>query len=234
VCIGGIEMERKRRFQTRQQYAEQQSKQTKFQKADKRLNYLIAIVAVLIVATLIFIITQEPEPENKAEQDSPAEVATDVPEDDAGQETEDNETETNVPEEVEEEDTVTDETETEQPTSESGDTVSPSDDPSVKEVITNPNWPAYPTAQTGEHVSTYEKGHIDYEEKLKAIFSVLDLQQENSIVLRVNNNGSTESAIAVVTSMDKEQKYRVSIEWVDNEGWKPVQVEVLTTLEGSQ
>ncbi|MEK5077427.1 YrrS family protein [Solibacillus sp. FSL W7-1436] len=227
-------MERKRRFQTRQQYAEQQSKQTKFQKADKRLNYLIAIVAVLIVATLIFIITQEPEPENKAEQDSPAEVATDVPEDDAGQETEDNETETNVPEEVEEEDTVTDETETEQPTSESGDTVSPSDDPSVKEVITNPNWPAYPTAQTGEHVSTYEKGHIDYEEKLKAIFSVLDLQQENSIVLRVNNNGSTESAIAVVTSMDKEQKYRVSIEWVDNEGWKPVQVEVLTTLEGSQ
>ncbi|MER2114905.1 MAG: YrrS family protein, partial [Solibacillus isronensis] len=76
--------------------------------------------------------------------------------------------------------------------------------------------------------------HIDYEEKLKAIFSVIDLQQENSIVLRVNNNGSAESAIAVVTSMDKEQKYRVSIEWVDNEGWKPVQVEVLTTLEGSQ
>ncbi|MGE7981122.1 DUF1510 family protein [Solibacillus sp. NPDC093137] len=225
-------MERKRRFQTRQQYAEQKTKQTKFQKADKRLNYLIAIVAVLIVATLIFIITQEPEPKNEAEQDSPAEVATDVPEDDAGQETEDNETETNVPEEVDEEDNATDETE--QPTSESGDMVSPSNDPSVKEVITNPNWPAYPTAQTGEHVSTYEKGHIDYEEKLKAIFSVIDLQQENSIVLRVNNNGSTESAIAVVTSMDKEQKYRVSIEWVDNEGWKPVQIEVLTTLEGSQ
>lgn len=225
-------MERKRRFQTRQQYAEQKSKQTKFQKADKRLNYLIAIVAVLIVATLIFIITQEPDPKNKAEQDSPAEVATDVPEDEAGQETEDNESETNVPEEVEEEDNATNETE--QPTAESGDMVSPSDDPSVKEVITNSNWPAYPTAQTGEHVSTYENGHIDYEEKLKAIFSVIDLQQENSIVLRVNNNGSAENAIAVVTSMDKEQKYRVSIEWVDNEGWKPVQVEVLSTLEGSQ
>ena len=226
-------MERKRRFQTRQQYAEQKSKKTKFQKADKRLNYLIAVVAVLIVATLIFIITQEPSPKNEAEQqDSPAEVATDVPEDDAGQETEDNETETNVPEEVEEEDNTSDETE--QPNSESGNMVSPSDDPAVKEVIKNPNWPTYPTAQTGEHVSTYEKGHIDYEEKLKAIFSVIDLQQENSIVLRVNNNGSAENAIAVVTSMDKEQKYRVSIEWVDNEGWKPVQVEVLSTLEGSQ
>ncbi|WP_339172109.1 YrrS family protein [Solibacillus sp. FSL R5-0691] len=226
-------MDRKRRFQTRQQYAEQKTKQTKFQKADKRLNYLIAIVAVLIVATLIFIITQEPEPKNEAEQeDSAEEVATDVQDEDTGQESEENETETNVPEEVEEEDTASDESE--QPTSESGEIVSPSDDPSVKEVITNPNWPAYPTAQTGNHVSTYEKGHIDYEEKLKAIFSVIDLQQENSIVLRVNNNGSAESAIAVVTSMDKEQKYRVSIEWVDNEGWKPVQVEVLSTLEGSR
>ncbi|MEK5185694.1 YrrS family protein [Solibacillus sp. FSL W7-1324] len=226
-------MDRKRRFQTRQQYAEQKTKQTKFQKADKRLNYLIAIVAVLIVATLIFIITQEPEPKNEAEQeDSAEEVATDVQDEDNGQESEENETETNVPEEVEEEDNSTDESE--QPTSESGEIVSPSDDPSVKEVITNPNWPAYPTAQTGNHVSTYEKGHIDYEEKLKAIFSVIDLQQENSIVLRVNNNGSAESAIAVVTSMDKEQKYRVSIEWVDNEGWKPVQVEVLSTLEGSR
>ena len=227
-------MERKRRFQTRQQYAEQKTKQTKFQKADKRLNYLIAIVAVLIVATLIFIIKQEPEPKNEAEQDSMAEVATDVQEEDTAQEMEENDTETNVPEEVEEEDTVTDETENEQPASASGEIVSPSDNPSVKEVITNPNWPAYPTAQTGNHVSTYEKGHIDYEEKLKAIFSVIDLQQENSIVLRVNNNGSAQNAIAVVTSMDKEQKYRVSIEWIDNEGWKPVQVEVLSTLEGSQ
>ncbi|MEK4386618.1 DUF1510 family protein [Solibacillus sp. FSL W7-1464] len=227
-------MERKRRFQTRQQYAEQKTKQTKFQKADKRLNYLIAIVAVLIVATLIIIIKQEPDAKNEAEQqDSAAEVTTDAPEEDAGQETEDNETETNVPEETEEEH-ITDESEDEQPASESGEMVSPSDDPAVKEVITNPNWPAYPTAQTGEHVSTYENGHIDYEEKLKAIFSVIDLQQENSIVLRVNNNGSAKNAIAVVTSMDKEQKYRVSIEWVDNEGWKPVQVEVLSTLEGSQ
>ena len=101
MCIGGIEMDRKRRFQTRQQYAEQKTKQTKFQKADKRLNYLIAIVAVLIVATLIFIITQEPEPKNEAEQeDSAEEVATDVQDEDTGQESEENESETNVPDVV--------------------------------------------------------------------------------------------------------------------------------------
>ena len=219
-------MERKRRFQTRQQYAEQKAKQSKFQKADKSLNYLIAIVAVLIVATLIFIISRDPAPDNEAQQDEPpansvadgSETAEDGQVDEDGQvvKEEDEDASNDA-------DSLPEETE---------DTVSTSDNPAVQEVITNPNWPVYPTAQTGEHVSTFKSGHIDYEEKLKAIFSVIELEQDNSIVLRVNNNGNSKSAIAVVTSMDKEQKYRVSIEWIDNEGWKPTQVEVLNTLEG--
>ena len=39
--------------------------------------------------------------------------------------------------------------------------------------------------------------------------------------------GMRNHAIAVVSSMDKTQKYRVSIEWIDEQGWKPVKVEVL-------
>ncbi|MBD8032064.1 MULTISPECIES: YrrS family protein [Solibacillus] len=218
-------MERKRRFQTRQQYAEQKIKQTKFQKADKSLNYLIAIVAVLIVATLIFIISREPASNEAQQEEPPANLA--AGESEATEDEQTAEEGQDVKEEGEdasnEADPLPEETE---------DTVSPSDTAAVQKVITNSNWPVYPTAQTGEHVSTFEKGHIDYEEKLKAIFSVIELEQENSIVVRVNNNGNAKSAIAVVTSMDKEQKYRVSIEWIDNEGWKPIQVEVLNTLEG--
>ena len=30
----------------------------------------------------------------------------------------------------------------------------------------------------------------------------------------------------------KEKKYRVSIEWIDGQGWKPVKLEVLNSLEG--
>ena len=41
------------------------------------------------------------------------------------------------------------------------------------------------------------------------------------------------TAIAVVTSMDKQQKYRVSIEWIDGEGWKPTRLEVLNAVEGA-
>ncbi|MGN7476729.1 DUF1510 family protein [Solibacillus silvestris] len=222
-------MERKRRFQTRQQYAEHKAKETKFEKANKSLNYLIAVVAILIVATLIFIISRDPLPDDEAQkEDQPADVATNEPsQEEGGQAAEDEQTENDDTEENE--DASLDEPA--QSSTETDDTVSPSTDPSVQEVITNPSWQAYPTAQTGEHVSTYEKGHIDYEEKLKAIFSVLEIEQDNSIVLSVKNNGNTKSSIAVVTSMDKEQKYRVSIEWIDGEGWKPVQVEVLTAID---
>lgn len=220
-------MERKRRFQTRQQYAEQKVKQTKFQKADKSLNYLIVIVAVLIVATLAFIIFREPSSNEAQQEEPPANLAADESE-----ETKDGQSEADGQDVTEEdEDASNGDTEDSLP-KETEDIVSPSENPAVQEVITNSSWPVYPTAQTGEHVSTFEKGHIDYEEKLKAIFSVIELEQDNSIVLRVNNNGNAKSAVAVVTSMDKEQKYRVSIEWIDNEGWKPNQVEVLKTLEG--
>lgn len=223
-------MERKRRFQTRQQYAEEKAKETKFELADKRLNYLIGIVAVLIVATLIFIISKEPSSTNEAEQQQlpqSTDVSSNVKTDDDDEKVaEDDETVNSVSEGEEQ-------LSQEEPLIQSENTVTPSADPVVQEVLTNPGWQAYPTAQTGEHVSTYEKGHIDYEEKLKAIFSVLELEQDNSIILSVKNNGNAKNAIAVVTSMDKQQKYRVSIEWFDNEGWKPIQVEVLTTVEGA-
>lgn len=219
-------MERKRRFQTRAQYAEEKAKESKFDKVNKNLNYLIVLVAVLIIGTLVFILSKDPQPKNEALDDTEtADVATNKkPSTDEKSKTVDDE---KSDEEQSEDETSEEQTEAEE------NTVLPSADPVVKEVHMNKAWQAYPTEQTGEHVSTFQKGHIDYEEKLKAIFSVLDLQQDNSIVLSVKNNGNAKTAIAVVTSMDKEQKYRVSIEWFDGEGWKPMRLEVLNTVEGA-
>lgn len=218
-------MERKRRFQTRQQYAEEKAQSTKFSKFDKNLNYLIAIVAVLIVATLAIIIAQDPQPKDEAETPANNEQIASNEEKPSTNEKDST---------TEEQDAQTEE----QPAGENAtepveNTVLPSADPVVKEVQVNDTWQAYPTEQTGEHVSAYEKGHIDYEEKVKAFYSILDLQPENSILLSVKNNGSTTTSIAVITSMDKTEMYRVSIEWIANEGWKPTQLEILNTLEGA-
>ena len=212
-------MERKRRFQTRQQYAEEKVKGTLFDKLDKYLYMLIAVVGVAIIATLAILISGDPKPADKAESPTKTEQVAKDDEKVKPQDTTDDEPDENAQSE--------DTTET------SENTVLPSADPLVNEVQINKAWTAYPTEQTGPHESTYAEGHIDYEEKLKAIFSVLDIPQDNSIVLSVKNNGSTTTSIAVVTSMDKTKKYRVSIEWLDGEGWKPTRLEVLNAVEGA-
>ena len=218
-------MERKRRFQTRQQYAEQKAKESKFDKVNNYLNYLIAVVAILIVVTLWVLISGDNKTDKDVAQTSEQLESTDKTIDATKDE---QSTEATEDEPIDDSQTTDDSTDDITIENE----VSTSTDPNVSEVQTNPNWEAYPTQQTGEHVSTFEKGHIDYEEKLKAIFSVTDLQQENSIILSVRNNGTAQSAIGVVTSKNKEKKYRVSIEWIDGQGWKPVKLEVLNSLEG--
>lgn len=220
-------MERKRRFQTRAQYAEEKVKSSKFNKMDKMLNYLIAVVAILIVITLGWLITRNGESADEVEQQQQVDKPAIEDEAQGG----DDQEQSTKPIDDEDKDDEEQEADFEQDTDQTDTIVTPSDDPNVKEVHTNANWPAYPTEQTGAHVSTFEKGHIDYEEKLKAIFSVLDIDQQNSIVWRVGNNGNAQSAIATVHSKDKEKIYRVSIEWIDNEGWKPIQYEVLNSLQ---
>ncbi|MEK4426347.1 YrrS family protein [Solibacillus sp. FSL K6-1523] len=220
-------MERKRRFQTRAQYTEEKAKSSKFYKMDKMLNYLIAVVAILIVVTLGWLISRDGEPSDQAEQQQ----QVDKPSDEEVAQGDDGKEQSTKPIDEQDKDDEEQAVDSEQGDEPTDTVVTPSTDPNVKEVHTNASWLAYPTEQTGEHVSTFEKGHIDYEEKLKAIFSVLDIEQQNSIVWRVGNNGNAQSAIATVHSKDKEKIYRVSIEWVDNEGWKPIQYEVLNSLQ---
>lgn len=203
-------MVRNKRFVTRSEYAEENKRLTTIHKIGKHLNIYILIVAALTVIILAFTImtngTDEATPDHEAEEAVTAEQPA-------------------VEEPVE--GLVTEE----QPVAQ--EQVETVEDPVVGEVRTNPAWAPYPTQQTGPHTSTFEKGHIDYEEKLAAIFSVTDLVQEDSFIKSVRNNGSASSAIAVVTSKDGAKMYRVSIEWLDGQGWKPVKLEVLKTLEGA-
>lgn len=198
------------------------------EKMDRTLNYLIGIVSVLIVISLIVIFTGNKDEEKAKEpvEDTPVESQP-IEEEAHGEEPN---------EEAEPEPSPQDEEAIEDEPAESEDsapTVSSSEQPSVDEVWTSDAWKPYPTAQTGEHASTFAEGHIDYEEKLKAIYSVIPLDQQESILWSIKNNGNAKSAIAVLSSKDKEQKYRVAIEWIDGQGWKPQQVEVLNTLEGA-
>ena len=198
-------------------------------KMNRTLNYLIALVSALLVITLgvIFMTGDDDEAEQQLQTEdvaSQSDVEQDTQEDEteAGQSATDDATNDQA---VEDDSTVD--------TSQDEAVINASDDPLVAEVWTSDAWQAYPTAQTGEHQSTFAEGHIDYEEKIRSIFSVVPIEQQESIIWSVKNNGNAKSAIAVISSNDKTQKYRVAIEWVEQQGWKPVQVEVLNTLEGT-
>lgn len=214
--MGGIVLAiNRKRFVTRSEYAEENKRLTKINKLSKHLNVYILVVAVLTVAVLALTITmggtrEETAPAKPVEQEKPATVEQ--------------------PEEP------VDELSAEELPIEKGSeptSIIVTDDPVVQEVRTHEAWPVHPTEQTGPHTSTFENGHIDYEEKLAAIFSVIDLVREDSIIKSVRNNGSASNAIAVISSMDGLKMYRVSIEWVDGMGWKPVKLEVLKTLDGA-
>lgn len=197
------------------------------QKADKLLNYLIIFMMLLIASTATIIIknTQADElareskvhekkveedkklQEEKATEEKPTEEKQDVSKEDAS---------------------VSTKGETDRKTE-----VTKSDDPIVEEVIVDKNWKPTKTAQVGPHVSMYQKGTLDWEEKIETLSRTSGLDVDNMIVLRVGNNGGAQNAIGVVTSLDGVEKYRISMEWVDNEGWLPVKMEKLYTTEGA-
>ncbi|WML47437.1 YrrS family protein [Neobacillus sp. PS3-34] len=99
----------------------------------------------------------------------------------------------------------------------------------VKQTIENPEWKPVGTSQTGEHAADYDSNSVDWQEMLNAISYATGIDRGNMTVWRIgNNNHDPNSSIATVSSKEDKKAYRVYIDWVDGEGWKPSKVEELT------
>lgn len=199
---------------TRSEFVRREQRTSKEKKLDRLLNVLITIVVILIVINLMIIFNddgKEIAQENVTDKTIDKVVV-------------DDETD---PSEVTKEEVPDDNSQVTQFV------ISPSDDPIVEELIVDATWEVTPTKQKGEHVSSYDRNHIDYKEKLETFLNAVNLTEQETIFWSVRNNGSTTKSKAVLSTRDKTKMYRVSIEWVDNEGWKPVQVERLKQLEGA-
>lgn len=195
----------------KQQRRNRMPSSAKKQRADKMLNYLIVFMILLILITITIIVKNagsEPEPAKELNE-QPIETVDKQPvkEDDEQDEVE------QAPVKEKEETLV-------------------EGDPIVASVILDPAWEPTPTTQTGEHVSLYVAS-TDWQEKIETLSRTTGLAHDNMIVLRVGNNGGTQNAIGVVTSADGAEKYRVSMEWVDEQGWLPTKLEKLHTTEGA-
>ncbi|ALS78935.1 DUF1510 family protein [Planococcus kocurii] len=108
-----------------------------------------------------------------------------------------------------------------------------SSDPIVEETVINTSWEPIGTKQKGDHVSVYQKNSADWNEKVQAVSYATGLDPNNMYVMMIKNGGGPQKSIATVQSKDESEKYRVHMEWVDGEGWKPVKMDVLKTLKGA-
>ncbi len=100
----------------------------------------------------------------------------------------------------------------------------------VKKTIENPSWKPIGTTQTGDHYAVYDKESVDWAEMLQAISYATGVDQSNMSVWFLGNNGFNKS-VGTITTKDQKQVYRVYIDWVDGQGWKPTKVEELHEVE---
>jgi hypothetical protein len=103
-----------------------------------------------------------------------------------------------------------------------------SDEPNVEKVIIDPNWEPVGTEQANGHQSSFTEGTVDWNEKLKAVSYAAGIPQDNMILWWIEGGQDRQNeAIATVSARGSDDTYRVYIQWVDGEGWKPVEVKKL-------
>ncbi len=98
------------------------------------------------------------------------------------------------------------------------------DSEEVNKTIENQSWQPIGTSQVGEHVSVYEQDSVDWSEMTQALSYATGIDHDNMTVWFLGNNGHNKS-VGTVSAKNQKQKYRVYIDWVDGQGWKPTKVE---------
>lgn len=209
------------------------------QRAKKRktnfvLNTLIAIVIILIlvVSASIFGLTNRGDNNQAASEPTNEEANTN----DQSENDSETEQDPSSDENTETEDTTTEDSESDDQqeneeidleSGQEGIVVEESTENNVKTTAQNPNWQPVGTEQSN-FSNSFDQGTVDWNEKLKAVSYATGLPTDNMIVWRIERGGDPATqAVATVTPKDQSENYRVYLQWVDGQGWKPTEVQTL-------
>ncbi|NIE90146.1 MULTISPECIES: YrrS family protein [Bacillus] len=91
---------------------------------------------------------------------------------------------------------------------------------------TNPSWKPIGTEQGAKPEMKFKEGTVDWSEMKKAISYAVDVPESQLIFDFIGNNGNNK-AYGNVRDKQNNKKYKVNIDWVENQGWKPVSVQVV-------
>jgi hypothetical protein len=207
----------------------------KRRKTNLILNSLIVVVILLIafVSFNIFFSNDEGAEDNSdiaAENDSAASSGKkDNNDDSKGTADKDNESADSTNEDdaaAEESDDTNEESEDSEELGEPVVTEGGSD-ANVKQTIENPHWEPVGTTQSGEHAPVFDQNSVDWQEMILAYSYATGIDKNNMTVWWNENGGAPNTAQGTVSEKGSDQAYRVIIQWVDGQGWKPVKIEEL-------
>ncbi|MGE8058002.1 YrrS family protein [Bacillus mycoides] len=91
---------------------------------------------------------------------------------------------------------------------------------------TNPSWKPIGTEQGAKPAMKFKEGTVDWNEMKKTISYAVDVPEGQLIFDFIGNNGENK-AYGNVRDKQSNKKYKVDIDWVENQGWKPVSVQVV-------
>ncbi|MED2714752.1 YrrS family protein [Bacillus thuringiensis] len=91
---------------------------------------------------------------------------------------------------------------------------------------TNPSWKPIGTEQGAKPEMKFKEGTVDWSEMKKAISYAVDVPESQLIFDFIGNNGNNK-AYGNVRDKQNNKKYKVNIDWVENQGWKPASVQVV-------
>ncbi|KGX88958.1 YrrS family protein [Pontibacillus litoralis] len=103
--------------------------------------------------------------------------------------------------------------------------VTPSNEENVVEVWEK-DWSPVATEQTN-HGTILQQGSQDWAEMEEAFRVATGLSEGDMINWWSTRWKGDQSVIGTVSNGAKTEHYKVYVEWIDNEGWKPIKVEVL-------
>ncbi|OWT47384.1 YrrS family protein [Bacillus sp. K2I17] len=91
---------------------------------------------------------------------------------------------------------------------------------------TNSSWKPIGTEQGAKPEMKFKEGTVDWSEMKKAISYAVDVPESQLTFDFIGNNGNNK-AYGNVRDKQSNKKYKVNIDWVENQGWKPVSVQVV-------
>ncbi|MGF9853554.1 YrrS family protein [Bacillus paramobilis] len=91
---------------------------------------------------------------------------------------------------------------------------------------TNSSWKPIGTVQGAKPEMKFKEGTVDWSEMKQAISYAVNVPESQLIFDFIGNNGDNK-AYGNVRDKQSNKKYKVNIDWVENQGWKPASVQVL-------